>query len=681
MLEHLTTEARNPASERLDSLSALEIVRLMNAEDARVPAAVAAQEEPIAAAIEVIAERLRGGGRLIYFGAGTSGRLGVLDATECPPTFNSPPEQVVGLIAGGTGALTRAIEGAEDKPELGEADLRGVNLSAADVVVGIATSGRTPYVIGGLKYARQLGAYAIALVCNEASAVSAAADLTIAPIVGPEVLSGSTRLKAGTATKLVLNMFSTGAMVRIGKTFGNLMVDLRATNSKLRDRTQRIVSHLTGLEPEQAAELLSRCEGELKTAVVMHRRQVSAEEARRRLTEAKGHLRTALEYDQAAATGREYKLDAPASADATPNALAGASSLSTVRSKELQLPGGARGTEVPHYERGVQQQRPLTTHHSPLTPLLLGIDGGGTGTDVLLATLDESGNPRILGRGQAGPSNPRAIGFPACFAALEQAITGAFCGARLAPCQVDAACLALAGAGRESERLELERWAISRSLAKHFQQVNDAEPVLAAGSREGWGIALIAGTGSLAYGKNRSGEMARAGGWGYLFGDEGSAYSIALAALRAVAAAIDGRGPQTALQSALMQALQIESPAELIAKVYGDESMDRRAIAALAPVVTEVAASTHDGAANAVIDQATDELARAVQAVAVRLGVAHEPFPLALAGGVLVNSSLVCERLLSRLSGSQLAVSQVMLVDQPAMGTVRIAARLIVQRS
>lgn len=294
MLEHLTTEASNPASSAIDALSALEIVRLMNEEDARVAAAVAAVAEPIAQAVDVIAERLSNGGRLIYMGAGTSGRLGVLDASECPPTFSTPPEMVVGLIAGGFQALTRAIEGAEDHPEHGERDLREVHLSDKDVVVGIATSGRTPYVIGGLQYANSVGAFTIGFSCNDACDLSRLARIMITPIVGPEVISGSTRLKAGTATKLVLNMLTTGAMVRIGKTFGNLMVDLRATNSKLALRSRRIVADLTGLDVPAASKLLDDCSGEVKTAIVSHLRSSTPDVARQLLRDAGGHLRQAL---------------------------------------------------------------------------------------------------------------------------------------------------------------------------------------------------------------------------------------------------------------------------------------------------------------------------------------------------------------------------------------------------
>ena len=295
VLNQLTTEQRNPASEDIDRLSASQIVRLMNAEDAKVPEAVGRVAEPIARAIEGIAERIRRGGRLVYIGAGTSGRLGVLDATECPPTFSTPPELVVGLIAGGHAALTRSVEGAEDHPEYAEQDLQGIGLGEPDTVVGIATSGRTPYVIGGLKYARQIGALTVGISCNDVSVLSSECDIDISPVVGPEVVSGSTRLKAGTATKMVLNMLTTGAMVLLGKTYGNLMVDLRATNVKLTQRTCRIVAMLTQLSEREAQELLDRCDGELKTAVVVQRRKVLPDEARRLLADAGGHLRGAID--------------------------------------------------------------------------------------------------------------------------------------------------------------------------------------------------------------------------------------------------------------------------------------------------------------------------------------------------------------------------------------------------
>ena len=295
MLEKLTTELRNPASESIDRLSAIEIVRLMNDEDAKITAAIRAEEVAVSEAVKAVAESLKNGGRLIYMGAGTSGRLGVLDASECPPTFNTDPNMVVGLIAGGYTALTRAVEGAEDFPESGARDLEEIKLTPPDIVVGIATSGRTPYVLGGLRYAREKGCKTVGFSCNEGSQISRECDFPITPIVGPEVISGSTRLKAGTATKLVLNMLTTGAMVLMGKTFGNLMVDLRATNTKLIDRTRRIVCDLTGLDADAAEELLSACNGELKTSIVAHLSNVDAQAARARLANADGHLRKALQ--------------------------------------------------------------------------------------------------------------------------------------------------------------------------------------------------------------------------------------------------------------------------------------------------------------------------------------------------------------------------------------------------
>ena len=294
-LEQLTTETRNPLTQELDSLSAFEIVNLINSEDAKIADAVAKVSGSIAQAIEVIADRLSRGGRLIYVGAGTSGRLGVLDAVECPPTFNTEPELVIGLIAGGPKGLVRAVEGAEDSREMGRQDLQEIALGDLDVVVGIAASGRTPYVKGALDYARDTGAFAIGFSCNQGAEIIDHADLSIIPVVGPEVLSGSTRLKAGTATKMVLNMLTTGAMVRLGKTYSNLMVDLQATNAKLGERAQGIVAAVTACTRAEARVLLGRCNGEVKTAIVVQNLNMSPGEARARLSSVKGHLRKALE--------------------------------------------------------------------------------------------------------------------------------------------------------------------------------------------------------------------------------------------------------------------------------------------------------------------------------------------------------------------------------------------------
>jgi N-acetylmuramic acid 6-phosphate etherase len=278
----------------LDAMSVEDAVALMNTEDAAAVAAVAAERANVARAVELVATALRAGGRLIYFGAGTSGRLGVLDASECPPTFRSDPDMVQGVIAGGEAAMFRAQEGAEDKPQDGAAAVDAKSVGPGDVVFGIAAGGTTPFVHGALRRAAERGAKTIFLSCVQPVADEPAVDLVIRPLTGPEVVTGSTRLKAGTATKLVLNTVSTLAMVRLGKVYGNLMVDLRATNQKLWDRGTRIVATVTGLGREPSMELLKRAEGHVKTAIVMHSRGVTLDQARGLLERAGGSLRQAL---------------------------------------------------------------------------------------------------------------------------------------------------------------------------------------------------------------------------------------------------------------------------------------------------------------------------------------------------------------------------------------------------
>ncbi|MDL2081735.1 N-acetylmuramic acid 6-phosphate etherase [Streptomyces sp. GXMU-J15] len=293
-LETLTTEAFRPDRADIDRLPTLELARLMNGEDTSVPAAVAERLPEIAAAIDAVAERMARGGRLVYAGAGTAGRLGVLDASECPPTFNTEPGQVVGLIAGGPTAMVSPVEGAEDSKELAHADLDALTLTPLDTVVGISASGRTPYAIGAVEHARALGALTIGLSCNAGSALAAAAEHGVEIVVGPEFLTGSTRLKSGTAQKLVLNMISTITMIRLGKTYGNLMVDVRASNDKLRARSRRIVALATGADDEEIERALAATDGEVKNAILAIVTGVDGPTAARLLEESGGHLRAAL---------------------------------------------------------------------------------------------------------------------------------------------------------------------------------------------------------------------------------------------------------------------------------------------------------------------------------------------------------------------------------------------------
>ncbi len=296
-IAHLSTEQRNPASTDLDLLDSLQLATLMNEQDFGVAKAVEWELPAIASAIDAVSERMRSGGRLLYIGAGTSGRLGVLDASECPPTFNSPPGLVVGVIAGGDIALRHPVESVEDRPDTGAGALREQDLQPGDAVVGIAASGRTPFVLGAIRYAREIGALTIGL-CNTRNAeLSAIVDIAVAPIVGPEVLTGSTRMKAGTAQKMVLNILSTAVMVKLGKTYGNLMVDVQPTNAKLRKRAINIVSDAAGISTSEAEAALGESGGNVKAAIVARLLNVPTGEAVSRLDAASGIVRKALQPD------------------------------------------------------------------------------------------------------------------------------------------------------------------------------------------------------------------------------------------------------------------------------------------------------------------------------------------------------------------------------------------------
>lgn len=294
-LSQMITEGRNPASQNIDELSTEAMLRVINDEDKKVALAVEAILPQIAAAVDAICAAFRAGGRLIYCGAGTSGRLGILDASECPPTFGTPREQVIGLIAGGHIAILQAVENAEDNREQGAQDLKDIRFSRHDILVGIAASGRTPYVLGALAYANELGATTVALTCNPDSAMAQVAAIALTPVVGPEIVTGSSRMKAGTAQKLVLNMLTTGAMIRSGKVYGNLMVDVEATNQKLVQRQVNIVMQATDCDDATARAALTACGGHCKTAILMVLAGLDADEAKALLSQHQGFIRQALQ--------------------------------------------------------------------------------------------------------------------------------------------------------------------------------------------------------------------------------------------------------------------------------------------------------------------------------------------------------------------------------------------------
>ncbi len=293
-LSKIATERRNENTLHIDELSTIEMVRLINEEDKKVAVAVERELDHIAKAVDLITDRLQNDGRLIYIGCGTSGRLGVLDAVECPPTYSTPPEMVEGLLAGGYQAMFKAVEGAEDDPELGAEDLRKIHLTKKDVLVGIAASGRTPYVIGAMKYAKSLGATILGVTCCKGSEIDRLADVGIAPMPGPEVITGSTRMKSGTAQKMVLNMLSTASMVKLGKVYGNLMVDVKPSNHKLIDRCISIVRNATGVSYKEAETVLGRCDYRPKIAILMIVNQLDEQSAIQELERAGGNVSEAI---------------------------------------------------------------------------------------------------------------------------------------------------------------------------------------------------------------------------------------------------------------------------------------------------------------------------------------------------------------------------------------------------
>ena len=485
----LATEARNPASVGLDQLDAAGIARLMNSQDAAIAAQVAGQIPAIARLMEAMVERLRRGGRVLFTGAGTSGRLGVLDAAECVPTFQSPPGQISGLIAGGMGAMFRAVEGAEDSPELAATDLRSLGLDSRDCVIGIAASGRTPYVLGSLQEAGRTGALTGAIACVPSSRIGQLAEHVIEVVTGPEVLMGSTRLRAGTATKLVLNTLTTGAMILLGKTLGDLMVDLRASNEKLRLRSVRIVAMAASTDAQTAANALTQAGGEVKTAIVCLKSGMDPQRARACLQAAGGRVSEAL-------------LAKPIpSGSVSPTAVAGIDGGGTSLKVRLSVRQGLSWRDLP-----VSLGPPaLPATHAP--------DGVAfEWRRRLLAELESAGLP------------PGALG---------------------------AVVAGTSGAGNDRVRAELADHLARWFPTTRVEILADIQ-LLARAAGDPHALCLVAGTGSIAWWEVETGRVHRAGGYGPGVGDEGGGLWLAEEAIRAVCMAEDGRGPETTLRDSLL---------------------------------------------------------------------------------------------------------------------------------
>lgn len=625
LIPEAETEARNPDSEDLDELTTLELAQRFNRADASVAGVVAGQLPEIARAIDLIAERMGRGGRLIYMGAGTSGRLGVLDASECPPTFGASPEQVVGVIAGGETALTRSMEGVEDDQEAGAQAVRTLQVNDLDSVMGISASGRNRYLLGALAEAAQRGALVISLVCASSAPIEAFAQVRIAPITGPEVITGSTRLKAGTAQKMILNMISTGVMVRLGKTYGNLMVSVPPANLKLRRRGQRIVSQATGLPEEKAQAVLQSCSGEVSTAIVSVLAEVSPSEARLRLQRAGGSVRRALQDEQ-----------------------------------------GAQGFSA---STGYEQ------------PLVLGIDGGQTGTRGLLVTT----GGQVLGEAAGGPIlHLAAAGSQATFTrSLAELVRKVWEAAGLPPQPLTAAGLGLTGvapgsgdpgAMPQSREAELAAELFQRLVTAGTIAVQSDAFIALKGAHAGQpGVVINAGTGTIVLGTDASGRVERCGGWGWLLGDEGSASAIGRQALQSVARAWDGAGPQTNLVEAAKEYFQIATIPEMKRLVI-DPGFGARGFGRFAPWVAR-AAGEGDTVARQIIQEAGLALAQATVVVLRKLDFAPSPAPVAPVGGAFNHvpglKEVFLEHLWREVTPAEVEVRDRLL--PPVMGAVLLA--------
>jgi N-acetylmuramic acid 6-phosphate etherase len=607
-----------PRGEYIDELSTAQLVLRMAGAEKAIFSAVRARTPQIARLIDHVSDMMTRGGRLILIGAGTSGRLGVSEAAECQATFGVTSAQIVAIIAGGDAALTAPVPDSEDNAAEGQAAMDRLGVGPPDAVLGIHSSGSTPFVIGALERAKTRGGFTASLNCTPERAVDHFVDLVVAIDVGPEVVVGSSRIKSGSATKLVLNTISTGIMVRLGKVFEGQMVDMRPLNEKLRQRAVLIVASLTRTMPADAQRLLMLCGGEIKTAVLAHRGRCSPSEARARLEQCQGQLRCAIDF---AATNPE------------------------------------------------REASPLGNDPSQF---LLGVDAGGTKTVAAVAHRDRPGE--ILGLGRGGPANA-ADGLETAQNELLVAVERA---RRSAGCRNGSfarAFVGIAGAGDESVRDSLEKWMRAFALADFISVAPDAANVLAMLEPDVNAIALISGTGAIAFGRNVSGSLARAGGWGWITGHGGGGYSTGVAALRAVVRQVDGLGPATQLTAAL-QGRFGESDIRGIVGIIQSADAFVPLIASLAECVDSTAAEG-DPVAVEILTGTAGDLASLVQSVAGQLRfVSPRSYTLCIAGNLIVRSEFVESRLIENLVAVGLTPDRVLKVSEPVVGALRAAAQV-----
>ncbi|OMH83833.1 N-acetylmuramic acid 6-phosphate etherase [Zancudomyces culisetae] len=601
VLSKLRTESRNPQSMGIDTMSTKEMLTLLNNQDKTVPFAVESVLDDIIRAVDGIAERMAKGGRLLYFGAGTSGRLGVLDASECPPTYSTHPDQVVGVMAGGDEAIRSAKENVEDSVETGRADCAALNIRDVDTVVGIAASGRTPYVIGALDYAREQGALTIGLSTNSYSMLKEHSDILLSPDVGPEVVTGSTRMKSGTAQKLVLNMLSTGAMIKLGKTYSNLMVDFRPTNEKLRMRAPKIVREITNVSQEEALDVLSKCDGEVKVAIMSILAKVDPEKARNLLASNGGVLARAI--------------------------------------------GAARAANSTDTEHPV--------------PVLMVTDGGGTNTRVLLLKLDGE----VIGEGIVGSTNNSTVSIDVIVSRIEEAVAKAKGERR--DLAIKKCWLGLAGMGEQTKRRELaeklKHLAPEVTITSDVELFSSSLPKSTADSLS---VSVIAGTGSSVLGALANGGIDVCGGWGPVLGDQGSGNALGTACIKAVSMDLEKAGPSTKMTDAVCAKWNAKKRLEFVNFIRSmTPEAQRIEISSLSKIVLECAYEQHDEIALKIVETEARCLANFIIALLKRNNA--KSTDLALAGSVIVRSQQYRDTVLGHVRDAGFVINSCLLVDRP----------------
>ncbi|OMJ20773.1 N-acetylmuramic acid 6-phosphate etherase [Smittium culicis] len=607
VIDSLKTESRNPNSMNIDKVSTIDMLKIINNEDKTIASTVESILDNIALAVDKITERMLKGGRILYFGAGTSGRLGVLDASECPPTYSTNPDLVVAIMAGGDAAIRNAQENVEDSVPTGQKDCKDQNITPNDIVVGIAASGRTPYVIGAVMHAKEAGALTIGVTTNSKSSLNDYVDVLLAAEVGPEVVTGSTRMKSGTAQKMILNMLTTGAMIKLGKTYSNLMVDFRPTNEKLRLRAPKIVRETTGISLEEARDAVARCGGEVKIAIMTILAKTDPENAKKLLDQNGGVLAKAI--------------DSIKSSNSQPDS---------------------------------------SSNDQPKVESFLAIDGGGTKTAVLIV----DSNNNTIGSSEVGSTNVSSVPVDIVHQRIVDGIEKAKNGRT--DLFFKKAWLGLAGIGNKEKRDQL--FDLLQGLSPSLQITPDINLILSSlpkFSTDSLSVAVISGTGSVALCELPDGSFDICGGWGPVLGDQGSGLTLGTRCIKAVSLDIEKAGPSTQMTKFVCEKWGVQTRIEFIKYIQSiPTDQQRREIASLAKIVLDCAYQLDDQVALEIANSEAINLSNFVVSLLVRNNA--KSANIAVTGSVIVKCDQYRNLFLQNIESKGFKVNVLKSVDSPS---------------